>query len=702
MKRFSAALSVLLLSTCAAPPTVAPLPTSPAPGAGEGTAPPVVAPPSQQAQAQRGVYLDDIDRRQDPCNDFYEYANGAWRAAHPIPSWMGRWSRRWEAAEANKEHLKAILDDAAKRTDWAAGSAEQIIGDHYAACMNEERRNERGVAPIGPLLAEIDAMKSARDLSRIFARLHRVDVHEPFEVSSVQDLHQPSQVIANIAARGLGLPDRDYYSKTEPRFAEARDKYREHLTKLYVLAGVPEAKAKAAVGPVFALEKQLADASLDNVALRDPSNIDHKTTPADLKKQAPGVDWQFYFADAKIEWADLNVEEPKFLAEVQRQMQKTPLATWKDYLKLRVISSAADSLSTALAEERFAFEGAYLAGAKEIKPRWKRCAESTDRLFGDALGRKYVERHFPPAAKARMLDMVKNLQAAMKDVIEGLAWMSPETKKRALEKLATFNPKIGYPDKWKDYAKVKVSRDDFWSDVAAGRTFVVEDDRAQIGKPVDRARWGMTPPTSDASYNPLLNEITFPAGILQPPAFSLEAIDAVNYGAIGYVIGHEISHGFDDQGARFDAEGRLRNWWTDADLEQFRARGQCVVDQFEGYFIEPGIHHNGKLVLGEAIGDLAGAKLAWLGFKKSLAGKAPEPPRDGFSLDQQLFIGLGQFRGDSTRPATQRLMVQSDPHPIAKYRVVGPLSNMPAFQTAFACKNDAPMVRPAGTRCEVW
>jgi putative endopeptidase len=698
MKRIAPILSVFALATCtSAPPPAAPAPPPPRAVDVHGT-------PAQSAAtaAQRGVYTGDIDRQQDPCNDFYEYANGAWRAAHPIPSWIGRWSRRWEAAETNKDRLKDILEDTAKRTDWPAGSAEQIIGDHYAACMNEERRNALGVTPIAPLLAEIDAMKSARDLPKIFARLHQLDMPVPFEMGSLQDLHQPSQVIANVAARGLGLPDRDYYSKTEPRFVEAREKYREHLAKLYVLAGVPEAKAKAAVLPVFALEKQLADASFDNVALRNPNNIDHKTTPAELAKLAPQIDWKFYFDAAKIGWAPLNVEQPKFLAELNRQMQRTPLATWKDYLKLRVISAAADSLSMAFGEERFAFEGAYLAGAKEIKPRWKRCAESTDRLFGDALGKKYVERHFPPAAKARMLDMVKNLLAAMKDVIDGLAWMSPETKKRALEKLATFNPKIGYPDKWKDYSGVKIGRDDFWGDVAAGRTFVVEDDRAQIGKPVDRARWGMTPPTSDASYNPLLNEITFPAGILQSPAFSLDAIDAVNYGSIGYVIGHEISHGFDDEGAQFDAEGRLRNWWTDGDLEQFRARGQCVVDQFEGYFIEPGIHHNGKLVLGEAIGDLAGAKLAWLGFKKSLEGKGPAEPRDGFTLEQQLFIGLGQFRGDATRPATQRLMVQSDPHPIAKFRVIGPLSNMTAFQNAFACKDGAPMVRPAKTRCEVW
>jgi endothelin-converting enzyme/putative endopeptidase len=337
-----------------------------------------------------------------------------------------------------------------------------------------------------------------------------------------------------------------------------------------------------------------------------------------------------------------------------------------------------------------------------MKPRWKRCAESTDSLLGEALGRKYTEKYFPPAAKARMQELVKNLLLAMGDTIRGLAWMGDETKAKALEKLRTFNPKIGYPDKWKDYSTVPIRRDAHWANVAAGRRFSVDDDRAQIGKPVDRGRWGMTPPTSNAYYNALLNEIVFPAGILQPPAFSMEVTDAVNYGAIGVVIGHEISHGFDDQGAQFDAQGRLQNWWTAADLSKFQERVQCVVDQFEGYFIEPGIHHNGKLVLGESIGDLAGARIAYLAFKKSLAGKPNPPAIDGFSPEQQFFVAWGQFRGDAIRPETQRLMVQSDSHPIGKYRVIGPLSNLPEFQKAFACPADAPMVRPAAKRCEVW
>jgi putative endopeptidase len=343
-----------------------------------------------------------------------------------------------------------------------------------------------------------------------------------------------------------------------------------------------------------------------------------------------------------------------------------------------------------------------------MKPRWKRCAESTDELLGEALGRVYVQRYFPPAAKARVRALVTRILGAMKETLNELAWMGPETKQRALEKLATFNPKIGYPARWKDYGSVQVERSTFWPNVVAGRRFVVADDRAQIGHPTDRTRWAMTPPTSDASYNPTLNEITFPAGILQPPAFDVDAVDAVNYGAIGVVIGHEISHGFDDQGAQFDARGRLENWWTPADLTAFQQRGACVSRQFTGYFIEPGIHHDGDLVLGESIGDLAGARIAFRALQNALHASpdkgavAAHASRDGFTPEQEFFIAWGQFRGDAIRPETQRMMVQGDPHPIAKFRVIGPLSNLPEFQKAFQCPAGKAMVRAESERCDVW
>jgi len=652
--------------------------------------------------AQKGVEAADIDRKADPCNDFFQYANGAWRAANPIPASMQRWSRRWASGELAKDQLKEILDDASKKTDWPKGSIEQQIGDYYGACMNEKRLNELGIKPIQPMLAEIDAIKTSADVQKMIGKMHDLEIQAPFFLYASSDNHNPTEVVADILAAGLDMPDRDYYLKSDDRFKDARDKYRVHVANIFKLAGYSDADAKTASDTVLQFETKLAENSLDNVALRDPPATDHKTTFADLQKMTPHFDWSVYFDNAKLPRADLNVREPKFLAEFDRQLVDTPVPAWKTYLKWHVLHAAANSLSDPFVSEVFEFHGRYLGGAKEMKPRWKRCVESADANLGEALGKKYVEKYFPPEAKARMNDMVKNLLAAMGDTIQGLEWMGPDTKKKALEKLATFNPKIGYPDKWKDYSKVEISRDSYWSDVVAGLKFDSQDFRSTIGKPVDRGRWGLTPPTSDAYYNPLLNEIVFPAGILQPPAFNVKAVDAVNYGAIGVVIGHEISHGFDDQGSQYDSTGRLENWWTPDDLKRFQTRTQCVVDQFENYFIEPGIHHQGKLVLGESIGDLAGAKIAFLAFQKSLAGKPPAPVIDGFTPEQQFFIAWGQFRGDEIRPEMQRLMVQSDPHPIAKYRVIGPVSNLKEFQKAFSCKADAAMVRPPEKRCEVW
>jgi len=652
--------------------------------------------------AQKGVESADIDRKADPCNDFFQYPNGAWRAANPIPASMQRWSRRWASGELAKDQLKEILDDASKKTDWPKGSIEQQIGDYYGACMNEKRLNELGIKPIQPMLAEIDAIKTSADVQKMIGKMHDLEIQAPFFLYASSDNHNPTEVVADILAAGLDMPDRDYYLKSDDRFKDAREKYRVHVANIFTLAGYSDADAKTASDTVFQFETKLAENSLDNVALRDPPATDHKTTFADLQKMTPHFDWHVYFDNAKLPRADLNVREPKFLAEFDRQLADTPVTAWKTYLKWHLLHAAANSLSDPFVTEVFEFHGRYLGGAKEMKPRWKRCVESADANLGEALGKKYVEKYFPPEAKARMNEMVKNLRAAMGDTIQGLEWMGPDTKKKALEKLATFNPKIGYPDKWKDYSKVEISRDSYWSDVVAGLKFDSQDFRSTIGKPVDRGRWGLTPPTSDAYYNPLLNEIVFPAGILQPPAFNVNAVDAVNYGAIGVVIGHEISHGFDDQGSQYDATGRLENWWTPDDLKRFQARTQCVVDQFENYFIEPGIHHQGKLVLGESIGDLAGAKIAFLAFQKSLAGKPPAPVIDGFSPEQQFFIAWGQFRGDEIRPEMQRLMVQSDPHPIAKYRVIGPVSNLKEFQKAFSCKADAAMVRPPEKRCEVW
>ena len=655
-----------------------------------------------QTGPQHGIQLGDLDRKADPCTDFAQYANGTWHAQNPIPSYMDRWSRRWQAGEEAKEQLKGILDDVSKKTDWPKGSVEQLIGDYYGSCMDEARINKAGLTPAEPFLKQIDAMKNQADLQRMIRQLNEVGAFVPFALFSQPDNHDPGQTIANIFASGLGLPDRDYYLKTEPRFQDARAKYLIHVTNMFKLAGYDDAKAKAAATTVFEFEKKLAENSLDNVALRDPKNTDHKTAYADLKKLTPAFDWDSYFKAEKISRADLNVAEPKFMQEVDRQLRQTSLAEWKIYLKWQLLHNAASSLSDPFVNENFAFYGKYLAGQQEIKPRWKRCAESTDQVLGEALGKKYVEKYFPPEAKARAQEMVKNILSAMHDTIEGLEWMGPDTKKKALEKLSTFNPKIGYPDKWKDYSSISITRDSYWNNnVAASRWNVIDDNWALIGKPTDRGRWGMTPPTSNAYYNPLMNEIVFPAGILQPPAFDMNAVDAVNYGSIGVVIEHEISHGFDDQGAQFDAQGRLNNWWTADDMKRFQEKTSCVVRQFDSYYIEPNIHHNGKLVLGESIGDLAGAKISYLAFKKAQQ-QHPAVTIDGFTPDQQFFIAWGQWRGDEIRPETQRLMVQGDPHPIAKYRVIGPLSNLPEFATAFSCKAGSPMVRPPADRCEIW
>jgi putative endopeptidase len=654
------------------------------------------------APVRKGIETGDLDRSVAPSTDFYAFANGAWRAANPIPPSMVRWSRRWAAAEAVKDQLNAILDGLSARTDWPKGSVEQLVGDFYGACMDESRVESLGVGPIQPLLTEIDGLADITGVQRMIGRFHGMAIPAPFGLDSSPDNHDPTRVIADVRASGLGLPDRDYYVKAEPRFREAREKYRTYVAHLIELSGKSRGESRRQADAVFAMEKRLAEASLENVALRDPKATDHKTSFVELTNLAPDFDWPGYFAAARLPRAALNVQQPAFLKAMDRLLLEEPLASWKAYLRWHLLRSAAPHLSSPFVKEAFAFEEQYLGGAQEMKPRWKRCAEATDALLGEALGRKYVEKHFPPEAKARMQELVKNLLLAMADTIRGLEWMGPETKAKALEKLATFNPKIGYPDKWKDYSGVPIRRDALWANVTAARKFEADDDRAQVGKPVDRGRWAMTPPTSDAYYNPLLNEIVFPAGILQPPAFSLDATDAVNYGAIGVVIGHEISHGFDDQGAQYDAKGRLANWWTPDDLAKFRERGQCVVDQFEGYEIEPGLHHNGKLVLGEAIGDLAGAKIAFRAFLKSLEGKPPAPTIDGFTPEQQFFIAWGQFRGDAIRPETQRLMIQADPHPTGKYRVIGPLSNLPEFRKAFDCPTDAPMVRPPEKRCEVW
>jgi endothelin-converting enzyme/putative endopeptidase len=658
---------------------------------------------SAQQAALKGIEVADLDRSVKPCDDFFTYSNGTWRAQNPIPPSMDRWSRRWKAGEDNKDQLRKILEEVSAAPEQPKGTPAQLTGDFYAACTNVKAIDAAGVSPVKSYLSAIDAIQDAAGLRKEILEMQAMGVRVPFAFASTQHPHDPSRMIADVSASGLGMPDRDYYVKTEKRFEDARAEYLVYVAKIFTLAGAPEQEAKAAAQTVMTFETALAKASLDNVALRDPHAIDHVGNLDALQKMTPHFDWTEFVKSTGVAPSDLNVQQPVFMAEVERQLASTPLAAWKTYLRWQLLNKAARVLSQPFVDANFEFYQKQLAGVGELKPRGTRCAEQADFLLGEALGQEYVKRYFPPEAKERARKMVDNILSAMHDTIDGLDWMTPDTKKKALEKLSTFQVKIGYPDKWKDYSSIKIDREHYFDDFVAGSRFVVADGWSQIGKPVDRSRWGMTPPTSNAYYNPLMNEIVFPAGILQPPAFSMSYTDAVNYGAIGVVIGHEISHGFDDEGAQFDAQGRLQNWWTSEDLTKFQAKTACVVKQFDGYRIDgPGdIHINGELVLGESIGDLAGLKIAYRAFKKTAQGQSNEKI-DGFAPDQQFFIAWGQFRGDETRVETQKLMVQGDEHPVAKYRVLGPMSNFPPFAAAFQCKPGSPMVRSDAERCVVW
>ncbi|MFT3698820.1 MAG: M13 family metallopeptidase [Kofleriaceae bacterium] len=642
-----------------------------------------------------GVYVEDLDRAADPCTDFFAFANGAWRKANPIPASQPKWSRRWESGEKAKTALKDILEEVSAKRDWQAHSTEQLIGDFYGGCMDEATIEKTGSEPLKAMLAQIDGVKTKADVVAVITRLAHERIYAPVFFASTVDVHDPEHVIADVGAAGLGMPDRDYYVKTEPRFADAREKYVAHVGKMLELAG----RDPKSAATIMAFETRLAQASMTNEEQRDPKNLDHPMSVAQLQALTPSFDWTAFEKDLHVPAIGLTVDQPAFMAAFEKELATTPIADWKIYLAWKYIDARATDLGKAFFDEQFAFGGKYLAGTPEPKPRWKRCVEDADNLLGDAVGKKYVEKYFPPAAKARMNELVDNLLSAMHDDLETVSWMSAPTKQKAFEKLSTFHKKIGYPDKWKDYSAVTIARDQHFAAMTAMNVWNNDDDLALIGKPTDHARWGMTAATSDASYNPTTNEITFPAGILQPPAFRMDAVDAINYGAIGVVIGHEISHGFDDQGAQFDAKGRLENWWQPADLTAFQERGACISQQFEAYEIEPGVHHNGKLILGESIGDAGGASIAYRAFEKAKAAHGA-PTLDGFTPEQQFFIAWGQFRGDETRIEQQRLMVQGDPHPVAKFRVIGPLSNMAEFATAFSCKAGQAMVREHP--CKVW
>jgi len=643
----------------------------------------------------------DVDRRIDPCTDFDAFANGPWRAANPIPAQLSRWGRRAAARETNRRQLQELLQELSGREDWPRGSIERLLGDHYASCMDEASIEGLGLAPLAPLLADIDAIRSRADLQRSIRRLHALAVPVGFGIIGVPDNHEPERFVANVVAGGLGLSSRDQYLQSEPRFVQARERYRAHVAHVLVMAGSPDTAAGESSLAILGLEKRLAEASLGATESADPAATDHRMTFTQLEHLAPAVDWSAYFAETGLPRVDLNVAEPKLLRQLDAELRETPLPVWKAYLRWRLLDSASPFLPRAFVDATFAFVHELPPGVVETTPRAQRCVESTEGLFGDALGRKYVERHFPPAAKAKVQEIVRTLLTVLKDDVAGLEWMRPETRERALEKLEAFDAQVGYPERWKDYAGVEVRRDAFWANVAVGRRFNIEDNRRRIGRPTERDLWQLPPSSPDAYIDLQLNQMVLPAGFLRPPAFGVDRTDAENYGAIGTGIAHDLTHGIDAGGAELDLHGRPRPWWTETDRQEFQMRGRCVSEQFEGYFIEPGLHHRGTLVLSEAIGDLAGVRLAFIAFRKSLK-RDPVPVRIGLTPEQRFFIAFGQLRGDAIRLEAQRQMLTTDPHPVPKFRVIGPLSNLPEFQRAFSCRAGAEMVRPPEKRCAVW
>ncbi len=652
------------------------------------------------AQEAHGINPADMDTGAKACRDFFHYADGGWIKANPIPPEYPRWGTFNVLAEENRDKLHGILEALAARKDLMAGSDEKKLTDFWGACMDERAVEAAGAKPIEPELERIAAIKSVTDLQTEVARLQSQGVRVLFGFGSEQDRKNSDEVIASLRQGGLGLPDRDYYLKDDPRSTQLREKYAAHVAAMLGLLGDDAARAQAEAATVMALETELAKISMSRVEQRNPDNTYHRIAMAELVKLAPDFDWPAYFRlQQAAEITSLNVAQPEFVRGLGALLARVPLEHWKTYLRWHLVSAAAPHLSSAFVNEEFQFRGKALQGTEKIEERWKRCVGATDRQLGFALGRLYVEKYFPPEAKKQADQLVHNLIAALRADIATLDWMGPETKKAAIAKLDAFTPKIGYPDAWRDYSKFKVTAGSYADNVVRGNEFEFHRVIDKVGKPVDRAEWGMTPPTVNAYYNPSRNEIVFPAGILQPPFFDPKADAAVNYGAIGAVIGHEMTHGFDDQGRKFDAKGNLKEWWTPQDAKNYEARAACVEKQFEAYEVQPGLHENGKLVLGESIADLGGLTIARMAYEASLAGEKP-PVIGGLTADQRFFLAFARVWAGAARPEYEQMQVRVDPHPAAQFRAIGAPSNMPAFAAAFGCKPGDPMVR--AERCRIW
>jgi len=648
----------------------------------------------------KGFDTSRMDTSVDACTDFFEYANGTWLKNTQIPATESRWGTFNILADNNNAVLKEILENAAK-TKAAAGSDTQMVGDFYSSCMDEAAIEKADAKPLKQYFKQIDKIKTAEELQNQIALMHNAGLPAVFSFGGGPDVKNSSMVIVNAGQGGLTLPNRDYYVNSDAKSVETRQKFTDYMVTMFKNLGDSPEAATANAKTVLELQTRLAKASLGQVELRNPDNRYNKMTVAAAQEITPNLSWTAYMQSRGIPAvADLNVGQPAFFKEVSAMMKDISLDDWKTYLRFMVVNASANSLSKKYSDANFEFFGKYLNGAKERQPRWKTCVNNTDNALGEALGTEYVKRTFKPEAKARMNELIDNLMAAMKDRVNNLEWMGAETKTQAQKKLSTFKRKIGSPDVLRGYKGLSVSNKSYAENVLNSRKFQVSRNVEDIGKPVDKTRWGMTPPTVNAYYSGVFNEIAFPAGILQPPFFNFEADDAINYGAIGGVIGHEISHGFDDSGSRFDADGNLKMWWTSADRTKFEERASCVVKQFNEYEVQPGLFIDGKLTLGENIGDFAGLTVAYEAFKKSLEGKPRPANIDGFTPEQRFFLGWAQVWAGKYTPEAERLQVKTNTHSLPRWRVNGPMSNMPQFKAAFGCKDGQKMVRTDA--CLIW
>ena len=648
-----------------------------------------------------GLDVSAMDTTANPCEDFYQYTCGGWMKNNPIPADQSRWSVYGKLYQDNQRFLWGILDTLSRKTSGNT-SNQQKIGDYYAACMNEAAIEQRGAAPMHPALDDIAAMRSKSDLPALLAKLHLsiADNGLYFGFGSDQDFSDSNSVIAFAVGGGLSLPDRDYYTNSDAKSKDLRAKYLAHVARVFALMGDAPALVKQHADTVLRTETTLARATLSVVDRRDPYKLFHKMDLAQLQALTPGFDWGVYLqAMGLAEVRAFNVTEPQFYKAMARHWKASSLDDIKVYLRWHVAHAQASSLSSAFVAENFNFFSKTLHGTPAQQPRWKRCVALVDAQLGEALGQEFVDRAFGPELKQKTLLMTEQIEQAMQDELQQLDWMSPATKIKAAEKLKTVVNKIGYPDKWRDYSSIAIARDDFYGNSTRAMQFEVRRQLDKIGKPLDRGEWGMTPPTVNAYYSAQMNDINFPAGVLQPPLFDPKMDDAPGYGNTGGTIGHELIHGFDDEGRQFDAQGNLKNWWTPQDTAKFQQRAQCIVNQYAKYTVVDNIKINSKLTLGEDMADLGGMVLAWTAWKVQTTVVKPES-RDGFTPEQRFFIGFAQWACENNRPEAARVQAATDPHSPGKYRVNGVVVNLPEFAKAFSCKPGAAMV--AAKPCKVW